>query len=100
MRFSVRVHGMTGAVFIAVQSLIVRMRIRCAFFKRDLMLAADAMLQRSCEHALDGQCYRDDPKQQEARKIAHAGGSRIVEKQRASRAVQEHIVQRVYSTMR
>jgi hypothetical protein len=37
------------------------------------------MLQRSGERALDGQCYRDDPDQQETSELVHGGRYRTLE---------------------
>ena len=70
---------MDVAVRIAVYGLIVRMYGRRAVLERHLMLAADAMLQRPREHALDRQCYRDDPNQQETSEFVHLGRYRTLE---------------------
>jgi hypothetical protein len=74
VHFCMRVHAMAIAEFIAVEGLVARLRNRSTGFEHDLMRAAEAMLQRSREHALDGQCYRDDPHQQEASEFAHEFG--------------------------
>jgi hypothetical protein len=100
MQCCMRVHGMAAAMFIAVGGLVMRMRRRRAICERDLMLAAYAMLQRSREHALDGQCNRDDPEQQQSSKFVHVGRYRALEQSAGRAFVQEHIVQRVYSTIR
>ena len=62
---------MDVAVRIAVYGLIVRMYRRRAVPERYLMLTADAMLQRRREHALDRQCYRENPNQEKAGKFMH-----------------------------
>ena len=62
---------MDVAVRIAVYGLIVRMHRRSAVLEGHLMLAGDAMLQRPREHALDRQCYRENPDQKKAGKLMH-----------------------------
>jgi hypothetical protein len=71
MHWSMGVRGVDVAVRIEVYGLIVRMHRRKALLERHLMLAADAMLQRPREHALERQCKGENPNQEKAGKSTH-----------------------------
>ena len=91
-RLDMRMHRSMGvssedvAVRIAVYGFIVRMHRPRAAVERHLMLAADAMLQRPRKHALDRQCYRENPDQEKAGKFMHGGKYRGLEQEPLSRS--------------
>ena len=63
------------------------------------MRTADAMLHRPREHALDGQCDRDDPKQEEAGELVHLGRYRGLEQKLLARFYSRFVWSEVYSTL-